>query len=290
MAEKPTIFFTGAAGNCGQVLIPQLLDEGFRVRTYDVAQVDYPTERIVGSVTDYATLRPAMQHMNIVVHMAGLHNQLPRSPQRPDAYDVCYDVNVTGTHHVLRAAVEAGVQKIIFISSMAYYAYGAGYCEEDWPAQRPADNYYSLSKVIGEDLCRYYAGHHGLPVIALRPGNFTGLPSLSPAMLDNRLRREDVAHAIRCAIDYEPDDDERFDAFTILAGNPFGPDDVAALRTEPMTVLEKYYPGAAELLEQQGEGFKGMSRVPSIRKAREKLNYQPKHTFEAYLAQLGYRP
>ena len=280
------ILITGAGGRFCQILVPQLIEAGYSVMATDVRQVHYDCDCATVSVTDFPTLRTAMTRADIVLHAAGLHNQLPRTPERPDAYDICYHVNVTGTHNILMSAQQAGVGKVIFVSSVEYYGGGEGVKDEDWPAQRPAQQYYSLSKVMGEDLCRYYAARHAIKVIVLRPGNFTGEPEPSILFLDNRLRREDMAQAAFKAIGYEPEED--FEAFNVLAGNPFVESDLKDLRENPWAVLERYYPGCEKLLKEQGVEWKGMVRVPSIARAREKLGYQPQFTFETYLKSLGW--
>ena len=283
--ERPKILITGAGGRFCQLLVPKLINTDHSVVATDVAQLRYACRCVTASVTDFPTLRTAMWGVNVVLHAAGLHNQLPRTPERPEAYDICYQVNVTGTHNVLRAAQQAGIRKVIFISSMGYYAGGEGYLDESWPAARPAREYYSMSKVLAEDLCRYYAHNHGMSVVSLRPGNFTGDPDPGIDFLGDRLRREDVAQAAFKAITYEPD--EPFEAFNVLAGNPFVPEDVKQLKHNPWAVLERYYPGAEKLLKKHGVDWQGIRRVPSIQKARERLGFAPAFTFESYIKTLG---
>jgi len=153
--SKKKILITGAGGRFCQILVPDLIEAGHSVVATDVAQLNYQCKCLTISVTDFPRLLTALWDVDVVLHAAGLHQQLPRTPTRPDAYDIFYQVNVTGTHNVLMAAQQAGVRKVIFISSIAYYAGGEGYIDEHWPAARPPDQYYSLSKVMAEDLCRY---------------------------------------------------------------------------------------------------------------------------------------
>ncbi len=282
--SKKNILITGAGGRYCQILIPNLIKAGHNVLATDIAQLDYECPCMQLSVTDLDSLRNAMWRIDTVIHVAGIHYQQPRTTDRPDAYDLFYKINVTGTHNVLLAAQFANVKKVIFVSSVAYYENAPGFMDEDFPAAHVADHYYNMSKVLAENLCRYYAKHHDLNVIALRPGNFTGNPEPSIDFLDNRLRREDVAHLTELAVDYEPE--EHFEAFNILAGNPFTKDDVEGLQNDPWSVLEKYYPGATKLLKDNGVEWNGIQRVPCIKRAREKLNYQPQYTFEAYLEKL----
>jgi nucleoside-diphosphate-sugar epimerase len=197
-------------------------------------------------------------------------------------------MSALSTHHLYRSALYAGVPKVVFLSSQEFYSYdhGPGVIDEDYYAARPAPSYYALSKVISEDIARYYAARHEIASIVLRPGNFTGLPEPGPDFLANRLRREDVAQIeLRC-LDYVPQDG--FEAFNVMAGNPFQPDDLTDLMERPMELIDRYYPGAKELMEAAGVSWKGTDRLRTIHKAQEKLGYEPQFTFERFLEQLGW--
>jgi len=137
---------------------------------------------------------------------------------------------------------------------------------------------------MGEELSRYYAARHNMKVISLRPGSWTGNPEPCIDSLRNRLCREDVAQAALKAIEYEPA--ENFEAFNVLADNPFGVEDVDDLRERPWVALERHYQGAEKLLKRHGVEWDGLTRILSCARAREKLGYAPVYTFERYLEQL----
>ncbi|MBM4457627.1 MAG: NAD(P)-dependent oxidoreductase [Chloroflexi bacterium] len=283
------ILVTGAAGNSNQVLVPMLLNAGHTVIALDVVAMPYDCECVRTSVLDDHALVKYARGADLVVHAAGTADHAhPRTPQVPDAYYGWWEMSAESTHHLYRSALYADVAKIIFLSSQEYYSYahGPGVIDEEYPASRPAKNYYDLCKVISEDIARYYAARHGIRSIVLRPGNFTGLPEPGPDFLGNRLRREDVAQMEFRCLDYEPEDG--FEAFNVMAGNPFQPEDLPDLMERPMELIERYYPGAKALMAANNSVWEGTNRLRTIRKAERKLGYRPEFTFERYLEKLGW--
>jgi len=284
------ILVTGAAGNSNQVLVPLLIQAGHEVTALDIAPLDYPCRCVRTSVLDPLALLPYAQDVNLIVHTAGCpDHSLPRGPKNPEAYDAWFQLSGLATHALYRVALQADVQKIIFVSTQSVYATdrGPGVIDEAYPMARPAHNYYSLSKVFSEDIGLYYSAHHGIQSIMLRPGNFTGLPEPSPEFLGNRLRREDVAQAEMLCLDYAPEDG--FEAFNVLAGNPFCPKDLDDMSARPMELVQRYYPGAGELMAANGDTWQGTNRLGTIARAQRKLGYHPRFTFERYLERLGWQ-
>ena len=82
-------------------------------------------------------------------------------------------VNVDGQVNVFEAARYAGVEKVVFSSSVAAYGEpGPELLEETAAANlapfQPGASLYACSKLIGEALCRLYHAKHGLGAVALR--------------------------------------------------------------------------------------------------------------------------
>ena len=283
------ILVTGAGGNANRILIPQLIELGHEIIATDVIALDYDCELHRVSIFDDLVLSKSMKGADCVVHAAGTADHaLPRSPECPDAYDQWWQMSTVSTHHLYRAALYAEVPKVIFFGTQEFYSYGhgPGVIDEEYPASRPAKSYYDLGKVISEDIARYYAARHQIDCVMLRPGNFTGCPKPGPEFLANRLRREDMAQAVRLSVGYEPED--HYEAFNVMAGNPFKPEDLDDLQHKPMDLIERYYPGAKSLMERAGHIWKGTDRLRCIHKAQEKLGYKPAFTFESFLKSLGW--
>lgn len=83
------------------------------------------------------------------------------------------DVNVRGMHTVVEACRHRGVKKVVFCSSVAVYGESgeSGFAEDAplaWQRLQPAAALYASSKVLGENLCRFYKQRYGLDYVALR--------------------------------------------------------------------------------------------------------------------------
>jgi len=110
---------SGGAGFLGLHLARRLLADGQSVRTLDVVPLDEPelersVEELRGDVRDAAKARELAGGADVLVHAAAA---LPIRGSR----DEITAVNVGGTANVLAAAREAGVQRVVFISSTAVY-------------------------------------------------------------------------------------------------------------------------------------------------------------------------
>ncbi len=99
-----------------------------------------------------------------VVHLAAMAGVRP-SIERPQLY---FDVNVTGTLHLLEACRHFGVRRLAFASSSSVYGNSAKvpFAETD-PVDQPISPY-AASKKAGENLCFNYHHLYGLSVACLR--------------------------------------------------------------------------------------------------------------------------
>ncbi|WP_240942784.1 NAD-dependent epimerase/dehydratase family protein [Planosporangium thailandense] len=166
------LLITGAAGNMGRLLRPLLRRDGRVLRLADVVELDHLVsgeERVVADVRDPVAVGTACQGVDAVLHLGGLSSDAP--------FDDILAVNVAGTHNVLRAAVDAGVSRVILASSnhaVGFYRRstdlppGAGELP-DGLSPRP-DTFYGWSKAAMESLGSLYHDRYGLDVIALRIG------------------------------------------------------------------------------------------------------------------------
>lgn len=108
------ILVTGADGFVGRHLVSSLLAAGHQVRALDKVFRSPPengAERITADILDKAIILAAMQGVDSVYHLAAI-----TSLWMPED-DIYHTVNVEGTHRVLEAAIEAGVQRFVHCSS-----------------------------------------------------------------------------------------------------------------------------------------------------------------------------
>jgi nucleoside-diphosphate-sugar epimerase len=158
---------SGGAGFLGLHLARRLLADGHRVRTLDVvplddAELERSVEELRGDVRDFDDVSKLVAGADIVVHAAAA---LPIQASRASIRSV----NVGGTEHVLRAAHDAGVRRVVLISSTAVYGVPEKHpIEEDDPLVGVGA--YGESKIDAEALCRVAA----VETTIIRPKTFIG--------------------------------------------------------------------------------------------------------------------
>jgi dihydroflavonol-4-reductase len=112
------ILVTGATGHIGNVLIRQLCATDARVRGLIMfgedpePLKDLDLELIEGDVLDYPSLLSAFEGVDIVYHLAGLITIMPGNDPLVKL------VNIQGTRNIIHAARDAGVRRIIYVSSI----------------------------------------------------------------------------------------------------------------------------------------------------------------------------
>jgi UDP-glucose 4-epimerase len=172
------VLVTGGAGFIGSHLVRGCLEAGDEVRVLD----DFSTGRreklsavkedvavIEGTVTDLATVRRAAEGCGVIHHLAALPS-VPLSVEDPVG---THHVNATGTLHVLEAARELGVHRVVYSSSCAVYGDSERLpASEDGPVSPLSP--YALQKRIGELYAERFAGLYGLETVALRYFNVYG--------------------------------------------------------------------------------------------------------------------
>jgi nucleoside-diphosphate-sugar epimerase len=161
---------SGGAGFLGLHLARRLVADGVAVRTLDLAPLDDPglersVEELRGDVREPALCSALCAGADVLVHAAAA---LPIQASRRSIFDV----NVGGTATVLAAALEAGVRRVLFVSSTAVYGVPEVHpIAEDAPLE--GVGHYGESKIAAEEVCRQF-GRRGLEVVVVRPKTFVG--------------------------------------------------------------------------------------------------------------------
>ncbi len=139
VAERPvgnTVLVTGASGHLGANLVRRLLDDGHEVRVLlrrgsDNGAVDgLDVDRVYGDLRDARSLPAALKGVDSVFHAAA---QLSTVPPTPEIQREVYESNVFGARNLLRAAGDAGVDRVVVTGSFS----ATGYDLDD--ATRPAN-------------------------------------------------------------------------------------------------------------------------------------------------------
>ena len=129
-ADQPRlVLVTGATGYVGRRLLPLLLDAGVRVRALarepGAARLPDGVDAVRGDVTAPDSLPPALEGVDVVVHLAAITADR-KAP--PGGYDA---VNADGTAALARAAAAAGVQGFVHMGGIDT---GTGTPGRTWPA------------------------------------------------------------------------------------------------------------------------------------------------------------
>lgn len=112
------VLVTGAAGHLGSALVRELARRGEKIRAFVLPQEDtdslngIPLEVVRGNVVEERPVREAMRGIDVVYHLAGIISIMPGKN------DLMRQVNVIGTAVVARAAREAGVRRMVDVSSI----------------------------------------------------------------------------------------------------------------------------------------------------------------------------
>ena len=165
---------TGGTGLVGHHLITALQKRGDIVRALvlPVEKTTWLEERGVrvyrGDIREPDTLSAAMRGVDTVFHLAAMQGVwLPMKEY--------YQVNVTGTENVCRAAMSAGVRRIVHVSSWTIYGMARGWplTEDVHPA--PRNDPYWITKAQGDLLVQRLIDKEHLPAAIIRPGTIFGV-------------------------------------------------------------------------------------------------------------------
>ena len=123
------LLITGGTGTLGRQLLPALLKKpGLHPRLLSrrSAPPRPDIETATGDVTQPETLRPALENIDTVLHLAALtHSRHARD---------YFTVNTEGTRNLLNACEAAGVRRFFHMSSRAANQNGGAYSESKWQA------------------------------------------------------------------------------------------------------------------------------------------------------------
>ena len=118
-----SVLVTGATGILGPVLVRRLYQQGLKVRILirpgaNTSSFPDNVEPVIGDLNDIVSLERAVQGIDIVFHLAAkLHVY---SPDR-DLEHEYKKVNVLGTKNLLQTARDAGVNRLVFFSTINIY-------------------------------------------------------------------------------------------------------------------------------------------------------------------------
>jgi dTDP-glucose 4,6-dehydratase len=167
------LLLSGECADVSRLVNLDLLTYAGDVRRLSDVEADPRYRFVQADVADAAAVRAVVadERPRAVVHFAA-ESHVTRSEHEPDRF---HRTNVQGTKVLLDAAVAAGVERFVHISTDEVYGpiLEGSFGEEDkLPGDRQATSPYSSSKALADDLARSYADR--IPVVVLRPTNAFG--------------------------------------------------------------------------------------------------------------------
>jgi nucleoside-diphosphate-sugar epimerase len=128
-----------------------------------------PHEERQVDVTDPAAVADAVRDMDCVINCAVV---------RHDPV-VAFRVNILGAYNTMRAAVDAGIPRVVHTGPVLTLAphpvgYTADRAVPDSAPPRPGDDVYFVTKLIAQEICRIFAEAHSLPCPILLFCGFVG--------------------------------------------------------------------------------------------------------------------
>jgi dihydroflavonol-4-reductase len=176
------VLITGSSGFIGAAVTRAVVAKGDEVRvlvraTSNRSNLDgLPVETVEGDLQDAQSLKKAVAGCQGIYHVAAHYALWARDPA------TFYQVNVEGTKHLFRAAEAAGVERIVYTSTIGAIGLpgdgGLGH-EEIFPSETQLSGDYKRSKFLAEqEVLKMARG--GLPVVIVNPTAPVGARDVKP--------------------------------------------------------------------------------------------------------------
>ncbi|MCH8096389.1 MAG: NAD-dependent epimerase/dehydratase family protein [Proteobacteria bacterium] len=183
MGAGVTALVTGATGFVGSAVARKLLDAGKAVRVLVRAESDrrnidgLRVEVVEGELGDRDSLARALEGCDALYHIAADYRLWVPDPHR------MYANNVDGTRNIMEAALDAGVGRIVYTSSVAVLGLhpDGTPADEDLPVSvDDMIGHYKRSKFLAEEEVRRMVSEQDLPAVIVNPSTPIGPRDIKP--------------------------------------------------------------------------------------------------------------
>lgn len=183
MRECADVLITGASGFVGSAVLRELLRGGFTVKALVRPGSPYKdlmapgVQFVEGDLRDAASLRPACAGCRVLFHVAADYRlSLWNSAS-------VFATNVIGTRNIMEEALRAGMEKVVYTSSVATLECRRDDALADEAASLPvhkAIGAYKRSKIIAEELVLDMVRERALPATIVNPSTPVGPRDIRP--------------------------------------------------------------------------------------------------------------
>lgn len=289
------ILVTGGAGFIGSAMVRYLLEQGLKVRVFDlsdqISESPPPKDAEIykGSILDINNVTNAMEGCHYVIHMAAMLGVKRTETQRLD----CLNVNIQGTVNILEGCIKEGVKKIVFASSSEVYGEQTKIPISEKNPLHPK-SIYAVTKIASEEYVRAYSKRYDLDYNIVRFFNVYGpgqvaefvMPRFIKWVMNNKPPKiygegnqirafcyvDDIVKGAFLALTNENVNSEIFNI-----GNDKEPISIKDLAYKVITVAHKdIEPEYVSMSDSDRTGEREIQRrIPDISKAKKMLRYEP---------------
>src|SRR5712691_9079431 len=178
------VFVTGATGFIGGHVARGLRERGDEVRALvrspdkGAALTELGCELVPGTLSNKDAIRAGIEGCDAAIHGAAVYEVgIPSSEHR-----AMYEANVIGTENVLRAALEAKLDRVVYISTVGAFGNTKGQVVDE-SYQHPGTgytSYYEETTVEAHRLANRPIAQEGLQCVNVQPGRVYGPHHHSP--------------------------------------------------------------------------------------------------------------
>jgi len=177
------VLITGVTGFLGSAVLRLLVNEGYDVRVLvrensnmrNLEKIDVKV--IKGDLQNTNSLKPAVHSCDQVFHVAADYRLWVPNPEQ------MYKTNIDGTRNLIRAATDAGVEKIVYTSSVATLGINKDGAPADETTPSSLDDMigtYKRSKFLAEQTVKNLIAKESCPVTIVNPSTPVGPYDIKP--------------------------------------------------------------------------------------------------------------
>jgi nucleoside-diphosphate-sugar epimerase len=270
MKNRKTVSVIGSEGGLGR-LVCNALRQRYSVRRVDLSCAN--AEDVVrGDVRSQEDMEQAVAGAEIVIHLAAFHGGY----NPPPTDETRFDVNVVGTFRMFQACLKKGIKRVVWGSSIA--------------AMRN-QGCYSMTKVLGEDLCEYYHLTHGMQIAMMRYGAFTpcDLITYGERLLGSGVDLRDCVNATIRAVDLLSDGSDLYGRFTILPDHKIQKEQLASFGSHYREILGVLNPEWLNLIDRYSISIPESVTQYDISFTQAALGFQSSFNFFSFMEELERR-